>query len=428
MRNAFLNFGKSFLTDLKTILLALVIAVTSWFAISFQLFPTLEKEIIVPISTEPTAIMRDMSLELAEDFDQTLQVTVLGKRVDVGRLDADSFRVYLDFTPVTSAGNYDLDVVVKPIEENKYDIVTPPTKQTVRIIQTDEKNMSISAAVDGVAVVEGMTIDDENVAITPARVLVWGEKSLIDSIYSAQVIPINDGTPISSNTVFQGELALYDRTGNLIDSEDLHIEERLFSVIIPVSKRKTIPLDVDFINVPNNFDRSLLETRRVYPSDLVMASPDDSIDNIDIWSLGAISLSDITLNDVRNGMNIDITLPVGYKNVSGETRARLDFDVEGYGEMAFRVPRTNFTPINHPSNFDIDFVTRQINVRVVGPSDVIRSMTADDIRGTINFAGISDIALGERSIGIKFNVAGQDVRAWVIGEYKIDIRIVERSN
>jgi hypothetical protein len=427
MKEAFFNFGKSFLNNLKTIILSLVIAVISWFAISFQLFPTITVFIDVPVTAEPSVPMLDRSLELAEPFDETIQVTVQGKRINVGRLRTESFQVFLDFSPVTGPGDYELDVIIKPLVEDTFDITNPTVKRNVKIIQTGERVMQVTANAHNVSAVHGMSIDEDNVAANPARIRIHGEKSLIDSVEQVQIVAISDGEEISINTAFSGELILLDGEGVQISSEGIFIEERAFTVIVPVFKRGTIPLTVDIINVPGNFDRESLEKNKaITPDDIIMASPDDSIDNLENLSLGAVSLSDITLSELRNGLIIEIPIPEDYKNISGDRRARIDFNVDDYGEMIFHVPRTNFNYINSPPGVTVNYLNREIPVRVVGPSEVMRSMTTDDFSGVINFAGMSDITVGERSIGIRFSIAGTDVQAWVIGEYKVDIRIMER--
>jgi YbbR domain-containing protein len=334
--------------------------------------------------------------------------------------------VFLDFSPVTAPGEYEVYVRIVPLVDNKFAITNPTMRRSVTVIQTYERNIQISADVSNVRPIEGMTIDESNVMVNPTRVKIWGEKTLVDSIHSVQVRVESPSSPISANVSFPGELMLFDIDGMLIDTTNLNIEERAFSVIIPVFKRKTIRLTADIINFPPNFNSSSLPYT-VTPEDLIMASPDDSISQLESWSLGAVSLSDITLSDVRNGLNIDIVLPSGYKNISGENRARLDFDVSGYGEMAFQVPSRNFDIINLPTGFEVTYLTRQVSVRVVGPSEDIASITVDDIGGVINFAGMSDISLGERAINIKFSISGQDVRAWVIGDYRVEIRIVEKN-
>jgi hypothetical protein len=111
-------------------------------------------------------------------------------------------------------------------------------------------------------------------------------------------------------------------------------------------------------------------------------------------------------------------------NMSDEEYATIVFDdIEAYGEMSFTVPSSNFTTINIPPGFRVsDYLNRQVSV--VGPSRVIGSMSANDIRGEISLAGIPDVSEGRMSISVRFTIAGSSTRAWVIDK-RIDIEIAE---
>jgi YbbR domain-containing protein len=428
MKKVLVNFGKSFLNDFKTIIFALVLSLIVWLAISLQLFPNIERAIEVEISAEPTIFMLDRSLELSEGFDESLTVRVEGKRYDVGRLSPEDFRVYLDLSEITEAGVHEAYIRIEPLVEQKFELTTPQSKRTVTIIQTDERTMQIYADIQNVGVREGMMIHDMNITVSPSNVKIRGEQSVIDSIDRVHLLVESD-EPLSSTVRLSGELVFLSGDGDRIDvtEHDIQVEDRAFIVNIPVYKPITLPLDVTIINAPSNFDiNSLINRMSIEPKELTIGAPDNSIDNRDFWSLGTISLHDISLRELRDGLTIDITLPDGFINLSGDTQARLTFEDVDYGEMNFNVPSSNFTFINEPPGFDITSVTNVVRVNVVGPSDVLGSMSATDINGVVNFAGRTDISAGVMSIRVKFTVSGTNVRRWVIGdEYEINIDIKE---
>jgi YbbR domain-containing protein len=429
VKDAFSNFAKAFLTNLKTIIFAFVVSVIIWLAISFQVFPDVADEFEIPVSAELTAYMRDVKLELADEFDETVTVSVEGKRYEIASLNADDFYAYLDFSDVRGAGDHVVDVVVRARDEVNSSFLTPGDNFTrvVKIIQIAEKTLRTTPDAQGIKAVDGMTIEYANVAVNPEAVTISGEKSLIDSVHSVRV-SVTSNVPLSATAVLEGELAFLNSRGEIIESDGIYIEDRAFTVVVPVFKRKTLPLEVTIL-APDNFDLDALYSKmRIEPAELTLASPDASIDNHDVWSLGTISLSDITFSNLEAGLPIQITLPEGYENISGNHEVRLFFDDMGdYDSRTFQVPAANFNNINVPAGFDVRHITRMISVKVVGPSNVIYAMTIADIRGTISLAGITDIETGERSIGVKFTIAGTNVTAWVIDEYKIDIEIIQTN-
>jgi hypothetical protein len=429
MKTALMNFSRSFATNFKTILFALILAVIVWLAISFQLFPNVPKTIQVPVSVDSIG----SSLELAEEFSEIIEVRVEGKRYDVGRLTADDFHVSLDFSEVDAPGEHEVEVVIQSrVGDDKFIIMNPVMRRTVTVIQTDEKTLTVRVDLQNVSVADNMTIINDTIKVDDEQskqIKIWGEKSLVESINRAQITVYGGGEALAATTTFTGELVLFDLYGGRVDIEAsaINVENRFYTVTVPVYNRKTLSLSVDIINVPQNFNRSSLSDRKsIIPEDLTIAAPDLS-DNLVSWSLGVVALNKITLRELREGLLIPISLPDGMVNMSGDSQARVVFVFDGlddeYGEMAVNVRRDNFNILNIPPGFTVNYITRQIPVKIVGPSSVLRSMTADDIYGTINFAGM-DITTGSREIGIKFEILGTDVLAWVIDEYKIDIEIL----
>ncbi|MCL2071407.1 MAG: hypothetical protein FWH07_04130 [Oscillospiraceae bacterium] len=432
IKDALSSFAKSFLTNLKTIIFAFIVSVIIWLAISFQFFPNVDSTFDVPVSAELTAYMRDVKLELSEAFNETIEVTVSGKRYEIASLGEADFYAAFDFTDVREAGDYDVRVIVRAREEENAGFLTPGREITkaVKIIQIAEKTLRTDSDAQYIEAIEGMTIDYTRVTVSPESVLISGEKSLIDSIHGVRVSAVS-GELLSATSTLQGEPIFFDSRGVQISpqiiGEGITIEERAFTVTVPVFKRKTLPLKVS-INAPDNFDLdSLHERMRIEPEELTIASPDASIDNYDAWDIGTVSLSEITFGNLEAGLSIPISMLGGYENVSGNNVARLVFDdIEDYGVRMFEVPSSNINNINVPAGYSVKHITRMIPVRVVGPSNIIHSMTVADITGTITFAGITDISAGERLIGVTFTIAGSNVSAWVIDEYKVDIEISDR--
>jgi hypothetical protein len=428
-KNALMNFGKSFWTNIKSILFAFVLAVVIWMAISFQLFPDVPMGITVPISAELSDYMIDVNLELAEEFDETIVLDIRGRRFDIARLAPSDFFVSLDFTGVREAGEHEVPIDIQVREQRNFHIENENQVMMLKIIQTAEKSFWTTPDLLGVRVAEGMTLEMDKAARNPEFITIRGEKSLIDSIPSDGVrVVVSSDEPLSAPTDLQGQLVILNNDGEEVDKSGLIIENRAFTVSIPVFMRKTLELEIGIRNVPENFNlKSLTDKMRIEPSELTIASPDDTIANYEKWGLGNVPLSRITLWDLENGLPVPVNLPEGYVNMSGNDTARIIFEDidEPYGTVSFNVPSSSFHTIRIPSGYAVNYITRQIPVKVVGPSSIISSMTPADIIGEISLAGIPDISPGLRSVAANFTVAGNEALAWVIEEYRIDIDIIE---
>ncbi|MCL2633591.1 MAG: CdaR family protein [Oscillospiraceae bacterium] len=425
MNNIVINFLKSFITNLRSIIFAVILAVIAWFAISFQLFPNVTKSFVLPVTANPTAFMLDDNLTLSEDFNSTVELRIQGKRYEIGGIRAEDFDAYLDFSKVSGPGEYVADIIFNKRDGIICEILNPLETKTVNIIQQDRKTLTIIPNISGVSAIEGMQIDYDNVVVNPSTVVIRGEKSLIDEVDRAEVVVTSSDVLIYTSEL-RGELIFYDKYGERIINNNILYENRGYDVTVPVFKQKTLPLDVSLINAPNNFDRaSLWERMRIYPEELTLSSPDFSIDNHDVMSIGTVSLNELTLRDLQGGYSIIIELPEEYTNMTGINTAVLTFeDVDDYGQRVFEVSSDNFTTINVPAGYSVNYITKQISVKVVGPSSVIYEMSSADITMTINMAGI-EISEGTRTIGVNFRIPGSNVEAWVVEEYRINIEIIK---
>ena len=191
---------------------------------------------------------------------------------------------------------------------------------------------------------------------------------------------------------------------------------------------KTLPLNVSVI-YPENFDSNSINYS-IVPKEITIAAPatDTGIENLDRIDVGEINLTSITARDLQ-GVNLAISLPDGYKNLSNTGRAQVTFEnMDSYGKMEFTVSTdNNFTVLNGDPEYDYSFVTSQFDVTAIGPSNVLRNLSQDDITGTVNLLGIP-MEESVKNVTVTLRIAGQNVTAWITGEYKIDIRATVKSD
>ena len=190
-------------------------------------------------------------------------------------------------------------------------------------------------------------------------------------------------------------------------------------------KQKTLPLTVQFTNVPSNFDLSSLKYS-IYPETLTVSSPDDSLDSQEKFEVGTIDLSQLTTKYLQK-LTLPITLPEGYKNISGNTSAMVSFeDAENYTFLSYAVQKDNIRVINVPDNFDVEVLTNELSVNVTGPADEIAALASKDIYATIDLMGTT-LTAGLKDINAEFTLRGTKVKSWVTGEYKVSVMVTERA-
>ena len=169
---------------------AFVIAVVIWFAISFQLFPTVTEHVPnIPVTAAPTALMLEKNLEISGSTIADTNAVVTGKRFDISKLSAADFKAYLDLSEVDRPGEYTVKIIVQPQSENFGCEVVNSNTAHIKVIETLTREFTVTADLSGITVRDDMKIDTNSVTIKPDRVTISGERGFVSSIASAVVKP-----------------------------------------------------------------------------------------------------------------------------------------------------------------------------------------------------------------------------------------------
>jgi YbbR domain-containing protein len=431
MMKFFRNLFLSFIKNIGSIIISVVSAAIIWFAISLQIFPDITDHVTdIPVAVRPTALMTDQHLYIVgEDYPQAVTVQVEGKRYDVGQLTVNDFDAHLDLSGVKEQGVATVDIVVTPLTDD-CTVISPQQTATILIGQTEEKTLTLTADVSQIHTEGGMSIDTDNTVVSPATINITGDKSVVDTIASAQVRASEDN--LSTTALVSGSLVLRNKDGVVIESPDVQISASSFSVQVALRRIASLELTYSITGAPSNFDlNGLADKISIRPKSLNIASPDLSVDNQTSLNIGELPLSELTFEYLLNGIKEPISnhLPEGYSNVSNVNTAMITFEgVEDYTRMSFTVDKSNIYLNNRPAQYNCTIMTDQVTVDVIGPSDFVQSMSADDINITVNLLG-SEITEGTKSINASCRIrGGNNVPAWVAGTTAVDISFALKEN
>ncbi len=422
------SFLQNFLKNLKNIIFALVIAIIVWFAISMQIFPDVTTHVSdIPVTVKPTDYMTENALSVTDSYIDKITVQVTGKRYEVGNLTANDFTANADLSAITSPGEYTVKVNVTPIKENSCTVEDDNITLKLKVAKTVSKTYSISngsmkAIADGVTATSGMKID--SVTAEPSTITLTGDSTAVEAVKTVEIRSVFTGET-SESVTSKGQIVLLGNNGEIIENPDIKYDNESFTVNITLYKQKTLPLTVQFTNVPSNFDLSSLKCS-IYPESLTVSSPDDSLDSQEKFEVGTIDLNQLTTKYLQK-LTLPITLPEGYKNISGNTSAMVSFeDAESYTFLSYAVQKDNIRVINAPDNFDVEVLTNEISVNVTGPADEIAALASKDIYATIDLMGTT-LTAGLKDVNAEFTLRGTKVKSWVTGEYKVSIQVTERA-
>ena len=400
-----------------------------WFAVSIQAFPNVYDHIDgVTVSAEPTAFMQKENLMIT-DYDKEVTVQLHGKRYVIGTLEAKDFVASLDLSGITSPGEHTVNVGLSKVQpSDDYDIVSEGLTAKVTVERIISKDIALEVNTDNLKIAEDLQIQTDGITLSSSMVTVSGEQTLVDSVARAVIEPLYSDT-LTETTRISGTVSLYDANGTKIDDPKLEYIANNYSVTVPLYRVKTLPLNVSII-YPPNFDSSSLKYT-IYPKEITIAAPanDLSINNLEQIDVDEINLTEITARDLQVGLKLTISLSEGYKNLSNVAVAQINFqDVDSYTrrDITVSVSNENFTFLNGDPSYDYSFVTSQLTITAIGPSNLLYNLTPDDISGTVNLLGTNSEE-GVKNVTVSLRIAGQRIKAWINGDYKVDVRITQKQ-
>ena len=422
------SFFRNFLKNLKNIIFALIIAIIVWFAISMQIFPDVTTHVSdIPIEIKATDYMERNALSVTESYADTVTVQLTGKRYEVGNLTADDFTAKADLSAITEPGEYTVSVTVTPLKENSCTIYDKDLSVKIKVEKTVSRTFSVSqgtlkATADRVVPPSDMKID--SITAEPSTITLTGDSTAVEAVKSVEIRSVFAGETTESVTS-KGQIVFIGANGEVIENPDIKVDNDSFTVNITLYKQKTLPLTVQFTNVPSNFDIDSLKYS-IYPESLTVSSPDDSLDSQEKFEIGTIDLSQLTTKYLQK-LTLPITLPEGYKNISGNTSAMVSFEnAENYTFLSYAVQKDNIRIVNVPDNFDVEVLTNEVTVNVTGPAEEISALASKDIYATIDLMGTT-LTTGLKDVTAEFTLRGTNVRSWVTGEYKVSIQVTDRA-
>ncbi len=416
------SFRKLFYNDRILMIISVILGIIVW-AFVVNVVETDKKQKIpdIPVAFDTTSLEK-LGLSVISVDNKTVEIEVVGSRFTVSQLTPDDFITSVSLFGVDSPGTYDLEVQVsKKYQNTDYNINQPtsPIMVSVRFDKYVSKKLPLSIDLSSITVPGGYIMEKHY--ITPSEITISGPETDVARVSKCLVVP-DPALPetVDKTTVGSGGVVLYDVTGQLVDMTNLKLDRDRADVTIPVLKQKTLPIKLEFSNVPDNF---LLEELQYSLSDtqILVAGPAETIDTMSKISVRYVDMKLVEPNSV---FAFDIELPEGFVNIDNITSVKVDFAIADYEVRKFNIKTINI--VNEPTNYEVKLATKGINnVQIVGPPEVLDLITAGDIIAEVD---VSDRDLGT---GSQHNVPARIIipsrgAVWAIGDYSVVITVREK--
>lgn len=209
-----------------------------------------------------------------------------------------------------------------------------------------------------------------------------------------------------------------DADGGEVVSDEIHCNVDKIGVMMTVSMVKELPLTVQFIDGGGATEEHVVSS--IEPSTITVKGSAEDLEGLNSLNIGNIDLSTVPTNTSYTG-NFSIVLPDNMTNLTGEEMAKVTVELKNLKEKTFRV--TNLELANTPSNLKATLGTVSLQIKLRGPSDVIDTITASNIRAVADLSSVGT-STGQFSVPVDVYVDGfSDVGA--MGSYNVLVSISE---
>ncbi len=375
------------LSDFGLKILALCIAVISWFLLSITQFPDINKKVTnIPVDFNMAGTAAESKgLQALNYHDITVDVEIQGMNYEIGTYDQNDLVATVILDPVTKAGTYQLDIDVKSAHtaDTVKVLSVVPERVEVKFEQMSSVRMKVEASSPNVAADEGYTLG--SAVLNPAIVTIEGPENELEKIAKVEaeysgVEKLSEDKSITTST-----FKFYDASGDLLDGTDFKLSDSQVTVKYVIYKKVAAEIELDFTDQPPDFDIDSIPYT-LSNDTLQIATP-----LLDAGDEEIITLDAISLYEIQRGHTLirDIPLSSGESEMSNIKQIEIKFELDDYAEKTFTIGADKIEFRNVPPGKQAKLDTESIyNVTMIGPAEIIEKLSPEDLKVV---ADISDI-------------------------------------
>ena len=415
--------NRSILEDRRVrLVLSALLAVALWVVITTVVQPGTAITLSgVPVDYDYDAsVYTSRGLSIVQAPSKTVNLTVSGDGYTIGQLRAEDFVVYPDCSSVRSSGTKTLQLRVRCINSavaGNISVSIANTDSTVDIVfdVVEEKTLPVQVNTRYLTIEDGYIL--YSTAASNETVTLTGPSSELADVASCTAeVSYND--PLNDSVTVDTHLRFYNESGHELTFDYVTLDHDTVEVTLTVYKTAQLPVNVRFVNIPPNFDDSVL-IYSLSQTELRVAGPADVVDNLSELAVGTIDLSTFALDKVYE---MPITLPSGLVSLDNVDTVTVSFNCSAMATKTLNIPAENIEVINLPSTYQLTVESdRLMNVTLCGPASVLESLTADQVVAQIDADDFA-VSLGQQNIACSIYVPA-DGRIFVLGSYTVPCRI-----
>ena len=356
---------------------------------------------------------QSLGLDVIEMDITTVDVSVTGPRSVTGDLTADDIIIYPAITAIDGAGTYTFLLTSDKTSNISNFTINSYSKDsvTVRLDRLITKEIPVEVDISSVVVADDCMADRPST--NPSTVHITGPEYKVSTVSRVVAATITTET-LTQTAVLPSDIRILDENGNEVDTKLLSMDVSEISITIPIMKEVTLPVLVEFVNVPQGFDSSLLK-QTLSMHEIRLAVPASNSSALTEIVAGYIDLSTLKLNE---RYAFALQLPSGCRSLDEVTQIFAEVSGKNLAERVMNV--SEIKVINDPDN-TIQVMTKAIsNVVVVGDKTDVEALSEGGVIAQIDAARLT-AAQGQQSVEVDFVIPSTN-KAYVKGVHTATIK------
>ncbi|MBR4973549.1 MAG: hypothetical protein IKY45_03695, partial [Clostridia bacterium] len=365
-----------------TIPFSLFMAFAIWLTITIDQKPTIGRtfaDVTVSINLENTFVAENKMSIIGDISEQKFTVVVRGPNYAVSPLTASDFSLYASAAEVDAPGDYKLKVMsVKNSEEYEILSINPPTVK-VNFDYVETKEFTVTAVAEGATAAQGLIAEAGVVGGTEKdSITISGPRTVVNKIETVTALAKVNKT-LSASETFEADIVLYDEQGEVIEPTNLSLSANKVNVTVPISKKKNVPVKVEFSNLPKGFSKESLSAKVDHPNVTIIGTP-ETIDKITEFTLTPIDIT--TVSASSSTFQVLPKLPEGVRLLDAIESFKVDVNVSGYIEKTLTVSNLKYSNVS--SGLKASNGVSIKNVKIFGPRAVVNKINSSNVYAELN--------------------------------------------
>lgn len=412
------SFRKLLYNRKFTIPFSIFLSLVLWMIITIEQKPIIQRsfsDMTVTINMENTfAAENDMSI-IGDISQQRFTVLVMGQNHIVTALTAKEINLYASAASVDSPGEYNLTVsATEATAAADYDIISiSPKTVKVSFDYIETREFTVEALAEGATASDGLIAEAAVVSgMEGNTITITGPRTVINSIETVRAITQVNKT-LSQSETFDSTVVLLDSKNKEVSQENLQLSTNQIKITVPISKKKVVPVKVDFSNVPKGFDKSSINATVNHTEVTIIGTP-ETVDKIKEVLLSPIDIT--TLANKAQTFEVSVKLPEGVRMLDAIESFEVGINLSSYREKVISVYKTSYKGLADGLSATAESIK---NVKICGPANVIRNLNENVAYAEID---LTDKKAGAHAMNVVISFEGID-NVWAVGSYETSVTI-----